>query len=226
VSDDIIEGSMNNHTVRSPYPLAVSVSAQGTRLNWRGLETRRTILTTAVQCLADGGPEAVSANFIAKQAGVTWGTIQHQFGDADGLWAAVLDHVTNQVSTPLSRPTRPRTPAHQVSAIVEWMWKTLDTPGARAIQNLRLAFPRDVETMTREFPNSAAAMRRIEEGWSVVIARSFDGLVSSKTKLRRVRQMLPGAMRGIHAQSQLSTLTDPREARRGLAEAIAAYLND
>src|SRR4051794_21135767 len=71
--------------------LAVSYSAQGTRLNRRGLESRRQFLQSAIDLLAEGGPDTVSANLIAKRAGFTWGTIQHQFGDADGVWAAILE---------------------------------------------------------------------------------------------------------------------------------------
>ena len=69
----------------------MTLSAKGTRLNRRGLETRGNMLDVAVRVLAAGGPDAVSANSVAKEAGATWGVVQHQFGDADGLWAAVLE---------------------------------------------------------------------------------------------------------------------------------------
>ena len=52
----------------------------------------------------------------------------------------------------------------------------------------------------------------------------LEGLVSSKTKLRRVRSLLPGALRGIYTQAQLSSLTDAEEAKKGLTEALIAYL--
>ena len=76
-----------------------TLSAKGTRLNRRGLETRDVLLRTAIHCLAEGGPESVSANLVAREAGVTWGTVQHQFGDVDGLWAAVLGSVAERAST-------------------------------------------------------------------------------------------------------------------------------
>ena len=91
----------------------MTLSAKGTRLNRRGLETRRTLLKVAIRCLADGS-EGVSANLIAREAGVTWGTVQHQFGDADGLWAAVLAHISER-SDPLLPPQHAALPA---------MWKT------------------------------------------------------------------------------------------------------
>src|SRR3954464_13716749 len=69
--------------------MAVADSA-GRRANKRGLASREAILQAAVTALASGDPGAVSANRVAKQIGATWGVVKYQFGDADGLWAAVL----------------------------------------------------------------------------------------------------------------------------------------
>jgi len=204
---------------------SVNYSAQGNRLNRRGQATRRQILEVAVRCLATGGPEAVSANLIAKEAGVTWGTIQHQFGDSDGVWAAVLDHVSSDVASNL--PTAPKQEgslARRVTAIVDSLWLGFDAPNARAVQNLRMSLPRDRITLAREFPATAAAWQHFDEVWTTIFDELLEGLVSSKTKLRRVRSLLPGALRGIHTQAQLSTLTDPGEAKKGLTEALVAYL--
>ena len=43
------------------------LSAQGTRLNRRGLETRARVLDAALACLAEG-PDAASANLVARHA--------------------------------------------------------------------------------------------------------------------------------------------------------------
>ena len=93
----------------------------------------------------------MSANRIAKEAGVTWGTIQHQFGDADGLWAAVLEQVADALmSSRLAGSVRQQgTIAQQVSAIVEWLWRALDAPEARAVQTIRMCLSRDHDALTR-----------------------------------------------------------------------------
>ena len=57
-----------------------------------------------------------------------------------------------------------------------------------------------------------------------MISAMLEGLVGSKTKLHRVEQLLPAAMHGIQMQGEISTLTEVGEARRGLADAITAYL--
>ena len=48
------------------------------------------MLDAALDALATGDPNAVSANHIAKQVGATWGAVKYQFGDIDDFWAAVL----------------------------------------------------------------------------------------------------------------------------------------
>ena len=48
------------------------------------------MLEAALRSLATGDPGAASANRIAKDIGATWGAVKYQFGDIDGLWAAVL----------------------------------------------------------------------------------------------------------------------------------------
>lgn len=167
----------------------------------------------------------MSANFIAKEAGVTWGTIQHQFGDSDGVWAAVLHHVSGNVAAKLpTAPKRERSLARRVTAIVDSLWLGFDEPNSRAVQNLRTSLPHDRMTLAKEFPATVEAWHHFDEVWTTIFDELFDGLVSSKAKLRRVRSLLPGALRGIHTQAQLSTFTDAGEAKKGLTEALVAYL--
>jgi AcrR family transcriptional regulator len=207
--------------------MSATYSAKGSRLNRRGLETRRHILETAVRCLAEGDSEAVSANLIAKAAGVTWGTIQHQFGDSDGVWAAVLEHVSSDVTEQLaSGPKRGSSLSRRVTVIVDMLWRGFDEPAAKAVQNLRVSLPRDYATLAKEFPATAAALRRFDKQWAAIFSQALDGLVSSRVKLRRVRHLLPSAVRGLHTEAQLSNIEDVDDARKGLIDALVAYLGE
>jgi AcrR family transcriptional regulator len=53
--------------------------------------TRARVLDAAVDCILDVGYYQASSNAIARQAGVTWGTIQHQFGTREALLLQVLE---------------------------------------------------------------------------------------------------------------------------------------
>jgi AcrR family transcriptional regulator len=208
----------------------MSYSAQGTRLNRRGSETRRHVLDVAIRRLAEGGPEPVTANLIAREAGVTWGTIQHQFGGADGVWAAVLEDVLEDLSRGAepfaSNAGMPTRSLHQrIAFIVDSLWTSYDSETARAMQSLRMYVPHDRKDLAGAFPATAATFRRLDDAWQAIWKALFDDLPVSPTKLRRVRSFLPGAVRGLHTLAQLTTFTDVEEGRRGLVDAVTAYLS-
>ena len=81
------------------------MGVQPQRTNRRGDATRENMLDAALKALATGDPAAVSANRIAKEIGATWGAVKYQFGDADGLWAAVL-HRTAERRADVFTPAR------------------------------------------------------------------------------------------------------------------------
>jgi AcrR family transcriptional regulator len=202
-------------------------SAQGTRLNRRGLETRAHILAVAVRVLARGGTDVASANLVAREAGVTWGTIQHQFGDTDGVWAAVVAHASERWGASfVAEATAGHTIEERVRAIVATMWGTLDDPMVRAVTNLRQLLPHDTDVLDVQFPATAAAIRRWDAAWNAAWDEIFRGLVRSKVKLRRVRSLLPGAVLGLHAESRRTTFVDADEGRRALVDAVALYLQE
>jgi AcrR family transcriptional regulator len=204
---------------------AAVLSAQGTKLNRRGQKNREAILNVAIRCLASEGSDGMSANRIAKEAGVTWGTIQHQFGDKDGVWAAVLKHAADEVTSyRLTRTESHQSLARRVSATVEWMRRALESAPARAVQTVRTGLPRHPGLVAREYPKTLAALELVDDAWSALIDDMLEGLVASRAKRERVRQLLPAAMHGIQMQAELSSMTDAAAARRGLAEALTAYL--
>jgi AcrR family transcriptional regulator len=202
-----------------------TLSAKGTKLNRRGRETRLAVLTVAIRCLAEGGPESVSANLIAKEAGVTWGTVQHQFGDSDGLWAAVLASISERGAVLIPIPADVTTLGARVAMIVEMIWNALEKPSIKAMYNLRSALPRERRDLQAEYPLTAAALLDWDSKWELACREAFEGIEVDPTRLQRVRSLLPGAVRGLHSEQYLSSFADIEEARQGLAEAITAYLS-
>lgn len=175
--------------------------------------------------LAEGTPESISANAIAQRAGVTWGTIQHQFGDVDGLWAAMLDFVAGH--TDLRTVEVPAHPvvADRVQAVVDMLWGFLDLPGAAAIYQLRASLPRQRAVLEETYPRTASSIAHWDVEWTELCERCFAGLGLPADRLMRVRHYLPGALRGLHNESSVGTYTDLHEARRGLVDSLTAYLS-
>lgn len=221
--------SIATERLRTRYCAPMVISAKGTRLNRRGLETRRHVLEVAIACLAaHDAADPASANQIAREAGVTWGTVQHQFGDVDGLWAAVLELILDEWEllppSDSSPGVSPETTADRVAAIVDRFWNLLGTPRARAVNNLRTLLPGDRSELESAYPQTARAIADWDRVWTASYEGAFTGLPVNSERLRRVRIFLPGALRGLRAEFEMSTYADESEGRRGLVEAIVVYL--
>ncbi|MGZ8177284.1 TetR/AcrR family transcriptional regulator [Williamsia sp. SKLECPSW1] len=194
------------------------------RPNRRGQATRGSMLDAALRALASGDPGAVSGNRIAREVGATWGAIKYQFGDIDGLWAAVLRHTAERRGDlPASAP-RDASLRERVAAIVDNMYEGLSGTDSRAIETLRAAMPRDRDEFERLFPRTAAEFASWSDAWLATCTRAFAGLDVDPDRLAEVAAFIPGAMRGISSEKQLGTYNDLDLARRGLTNAIVAYL--
>lgn len=115
------------------------------------------MLDAALRALATGDTAAASANRIAKDAGVTWGAIKYQFGDIDGLWAAVLARTAERRGSLPSQATPEAPLRERVAAIIDLLFDGLSAPDSRAIETLRAALPRDgdeLDSCTRRPPPS------------------------------------------------------------------------
>ena len=91
------------------------------RTNKEWTEGTRAALAEAAQRLfASRGFADVSAEEIAREAGLTRGAIQYQFGDRRGLFAYVFDRVLARVGTDLSSATMDHAHGvHEVAAGTE-----------------------------------------------------------------------------------------------------------
>ena len=75
----------------SPAPSSTRAAARSKARRPRGEVTRERVLDAAVRCILDVGYYQASSNAIAREAGMTWGTIQHQFGTREALLLEVLE---------------------------------------------------------------------------------------------------------------------------------------
>jgi AcrR family transcriptional regulator len=200
----------------------------GRRPNRRGQATRESMLEAALTSLASGDPGSVSANRIAKEIGATWGAVQYQFGDTDGFWAAVLHRTAERraatFSTLATTTQREVSLRERVGAIVETLYRGLASPDSRAIENLRAALPRDPRELERLYPRTAAELFSWGKSWLETCHNAFAGLGVDPERVREVATLIPGAMRGLVSERQLGSYADLDMARRGLTNALVAYL--
>jgi len=169
----------------------------------------------------------VSANRIAKDAEVTWGTVQHQFGDLDGLWVAVITEIHSRSwnSSPETWPTRTSTLRERVDTVIDSVWNYLDTTEGRALTALRTSLPARRSDIAVEYPRTAAAFAARELDWIQGFDYLMDGLDLDPDKLYRVRCLLPAAIRGLSNERQIGFTSDLDIARATLADAVVALLS-
>jgi AcrR family transcriptional regulator len=194
------------------------------RTNRRGHATRENMLKAAVKALASGDPGAVSANKIARDIGATWGAVKYQFGDNDGLWAAVLHYTAKRRADVLTFADTTAPLRQRVADIIDTLYDGLTSTDSRAIENLRAALPRDHAELEQLYPRTAAELSSWGQGWLETCQHAFADLDVDPGRVAEVAEFIPGAMRGITSERQLGTYSDLDKARRGLTNAIVAYL--
>lgn len=195
------------------------------RANKRGQATRDSMIRAAIAALATGDPTAVSGNRIAREIGATWGVVKYQFGDIDGLWAAVLRHTADERGDLPANVKPGGTLEERVSALIDAMFYGLTTPEARAIETLRAALPREHAELEREFPLTAAELASWKPSWDAACERAFADLDLDPQKVRQMAALIPGAMRGLISEHTLGTYGNLDDAGAGMVGAIVAYLS-
>jgi AcrR family transcriptional regulator len=194
------------------------------RTNRRGEATRERMLRAAVRALATGDPGAVSANKIAREIGATWGAVKYQFGDNDGLWAAVLHHTAERRADVLTFTDTPATLHQRVGTIVDILYEGLTSAESKAIENLRAALPRDHTELEALYPRTAAELSSWGKGWLATCLDAFADLDVDPDRVAGIAELIPGAMRGIASERQLGSYSDLDRARQTFTNAIVAYL--
>jgi AcrR family transcriptional regulator len=196
----------------------------GRRPNRRGEASRKHVLDVALHRLASGGPEAVSVKLIAKEAHVTWGTVQYQFGDADGFWAAAILHILDTAGPHVwGRPSSGSVET-RVAEVIDLLWNAFDSPYYAVVTNLRTALAKDRVELERNFPHTAQALDALEDNWLSQFRQFFDGITVDPRHARQVSALLPAALRGLHVERAFGSHLDVDDALAGLREAITLYM--
>ncbi len=177
-----------------------------------------------LELLASGRPEVVSVNVVAKEAGVTWGTVQYQFRDADGLWAATIDHILATAGPVVWATPSATSTAERVGELIDLAWTALGPAYDTARTTLQSNLVRTRGELAREYPETAKALDAVDKTWAAQIKAFLDDLPADRASIRRVCAFLPTTLRGMHAEYIFGSHLDVEDALAGLREAVTAYL--
>jgi len=97
----------------------------------RGDRTRELLIDETVRCIREEGFSAASARHIIERAGLSWGVIQHHFGDRDGLLTAVIEDAVDRLCTALGLIADPAQ-VTDTEELVRAAWEAFANPKAMA----------------------------------------------------------------------------------------------
>lgn len=132
----------------------------------RGDRTRELLIDETVRCIREEGFSAASTRHIIERAGMSWGVIQHHFGDRDGLLTAVIEDAVDRLVSALELLSDPATDT-STHALVAGAWEAFANPRAMAgleilISTKELRASLDRRRMERLGAALTALMQRLD----------------------------------------------------------------
>ncbi|MBJ18131.1 MAG: TetR family transcriptional regulator [bacterium] len=164
----------------------------------RSSETRAKVILAATECVAELGLKGATMSAIGDRAGVTWGAMQHQFGDKDSLFDAVLEQCLLDLETHLAGlASDVPDPAERLHTLVERFSRLLAGPIYPAFVEIQLERGRSGNADNESWAEYAEGA--LERVWTSV----FGDLGISRRKLLVAERFFFVVVSGIAAERML-----------------------
>jgi AcrR family transcriptional regulator len=156
------------------------------------------VIRAAIQCISGEGFQRATATRISELSGVSWGGIQHQFGDKSAILDAVLEQVLGDFQRQLaSFSTEATSLAGRVKALVDASWNLICDPTYRAFREILRNHPiAGAETLAPE-----RFMGQVTSTLEDIAASLFAELSLKKSTVDLVNSVLFSSLSGIAEQS-------------------------
>ncbi|MET8430709.1 TetR/AcrR family transcriptional regulator [Nocardia sp. NPDC004860] len=175
----------------------------------RGLETQARILDAAVRALVEHGYSGASTLRIQQLAGVSRGSLLHQFPSRDALLVAAVQHLAAARFDALNSDKQwPEDPVQRIPEAVRTMWSTYHQDYFWAASELWLAARHNDELRTALVGEERALQRKIRDS----IDTMFGPSLILRPAYPRVREILNTSMRGValtYAFDRRDAVRDP-----------------
>lgn len=186
----------------------------------RSARTRARVVGAATECVAELGLRGATMSSIAARAGVSWGAMQHQFGDKDAILDAVLQEGLAQLETSLlDIADRHPEPRRRVHAFIERFGELLQGPVHRSVVEIQSGRRRDgAQAHATGMLDVGEAMGRIWDG-------IFADLEVDAERLLEAQRFTWALLTGVTAERMLFPDTDfARSHLRILEETLVRLL--
>lgn len=160
----------------------------------RGADTYQKVINAGISAIANDGFHHSSTNKIAKLAGVTWGTLQHQFGDKARLLEAILEFCINDLINQLNNSINANTPIEdRVDQLIEAIWHNQQTESNRAMQEILIGVQTDPELRQRFNPT----MQKLRDLYNAQWQQLFSDFAMEESESDAIKQLTYSTLRGL-----------------------------
>jgi len=195
----------------------------------RAEATRRRVLDSAGECLAELGPLGATSNEIARRAGVSWGVIQYHFGTREGILLAWIEDSLEVLLGALDghEATEEATLDERIALVADAIWGYCSQPD--------YMLSMDVLRLLSHDPLSAdavdAMLRRTEQKLTRRMNRILRDVVPDDATLATVRSLIFATMRGLalkqsFARSRTTAARAAADERALLVRGLVRTLTD
>lgn len=160
----------------------------------RGSDTHQKVINAGIHCIAELGFQAASTNKIASEAQVTWGVLQHQFGDKGRLLEAILEACFDQQMEKITRSISTQQDLKErINSLIEVLWENQLTEPTLALQEILYGVMRDPKLRERFIPTLIRLRDFYDEQWRYF----FKDVDISTEHLEGIKELTFGALRGL-----------------------------
>lgn len=178
----------------------MSTASASLPVQQRAWDTRERILAAALACLAEDGYAATTTSRIQERAGVSRGSLLHQFPSRDDLLIAAVHHLADQRAGDLADPG-----PLGIDAAVNQLWRTFQGPPFRAAVQLWAGAEHNEQLRAALAPRERELGRRIRASVAVL----FGPERAAQPNFGELVGLLVSSMRGV-ALTYAFDLRDPR----------------
>jgi AcrR family transcriptional regulator len=193
----------------------------------RTAETRAKVMDAVVASIAERGFQRTTAAEITRRAGVSWGAVQHHFGDKDGILEAVLEDSFHRFAERLEDVEVEGLDLEaRVAVFVARAWEHFGSPHYRSTFEILLSYPGGEgrawqgmlrawnDVWSRFFPTRHLARREIVSLQLYAIS-VLSGLATAQALGDPTARLLDGPL-GLLREALVAHLTPParRQASR------------
>jgi AcrR family transcriptional regulator len=187
--------------------------------------TRRKVLDAAVDSILENGYYQTSSNRIARAAGVTWGTLQHQFGTREALMLEVLNDEWGRTQEAIARARADgETLEERLDALMIVLASHYGNPTYLARLEILLDLTQDPNTSADTRKAALAHGQRLSRSWQPLFAQALGEVAEDKELVRYAFNALRGYLIGESISTRLTKGGANKAERRFMIQGVAAAI--